>query len=894
TEGPPTFKYRADNVRRQLVPAQGPEAILHTEDERFPWQQEILIWHLGRFLSITFSLGTLVVTYFAALEWFEGIEAKSRRLPTDTPNKVTNIDPQFPNYQLSIINYQLFAVLTVALLAFNPRFLFTGMLFNYDSLTLLLSSLFLWLCIRIVKGYHSTWGFWGLGALAGLALVTKYLTLLLPLVIVYVAWVKVAGLQGGKGAESQGGRVAGGQGGKVLGSQVAGSQEVGDRSAGIRTTPYALRIRRLFTRYLAQALIAYLLVITPWFAYLVINFNEIDTYGPVLGTLAPLIRGDGSDRTVEGIFAWMSGGQAPAPDHIDRQSYTAWQIITELPLTFWGNPIVEPYPLNGFVIIMTLLTVAAAVGVIIAWRKLPQNRRLMNLLLLFCALPLPFMLVRLFGARDALEAMQGRHILFLVGPAFAILFIYGLEALIRRYTLRVGRRTWDVGRSAYLVVIAILLMGAVGQLIFMMQSYPVLLPVRTTAFSTTQLDQPEPTISLESGAKLVGFKISDELRQALRVELFWQGGANWAVEDYQTELILVDAQGEAQATWMAYQTQAHYPTRAWEPGDTIRDEGWLPLVGLPAGDYRIQLRILGASGPVTDWQTLGRYTLEQPLPPPSTNSDWLLWHNGQIATHPPIFHERETIQLTSIDYQPPISQDLVLQSPLSNLQLPISPTFTIPPYWPAGDYTFASDPQTPLFYIAASRRKFDLPDISHPLDVNFAGKIKLLGYDLPTRRVESGGGLPLTLYWQGLDWMGEEFVIFNRLLDNQGSAWGGYDRLAQENYSTLLWAPQETIVDGFAVPVAPDAPDGVYSLSVGWYRSVDGQAQSLPMVDPVTGEATDRTAVMIGPIKVGGPPAGSTVEQAEPQFEVNGVLGDTIRLLGVDQNFLESCKSAPL
>ncbi|MCB0198378.1 MAG: hypothetical protein KDJ65_40940, partial [Anaerolineae bacterium] len=180
---------------------------------------------------------------------------------------------------------------------------------------------------------------------------------------------------------------------------------------------------------------------------------------------------------------------------------------------------------------MTLLTVAAAVGVIIAWRKLPQNRRLMNLLLLFCALPLPFMLVRLFGARDALEAMQGRHILFLVGPAFAILFIYGLEALIRRYTLRVGRRTWDVGRSAYLVVIAILLMGAVGQLIFMMQSYPVLLPVRTTAFSTTQLDQPEPTISLESGAKLVGFKISDELRQALRVELFWQGGANWAVED---------------------------------------------------------------------------------------------------------------------------------------------------------------------------------------------------------------------------------------------------------------------------------------------------------------------------------------------------------------------------
>ncbi|MCB0166805.1 MAG: hypothetical protein KDI79_21440, partial [Anaerolineae bacterium] len=80
TDGPPNFKYRADNIRRQLVPAQGPEAILHTDDERFPWQQEILIWHLGRFLSITFSLGTLIVTYFVALAWFEGVGVGSNGL----------------------------------------------------------------------------------------------------------------------------------------------------------------------------------------------------------------------------------------------------------------------------------------------------------------------------------------------------------------------------------------------------------------------------------------------------------------------------------------------------------------------------------------------------------------------------------------------------------------------------------------------------------------------------------------------------------------------------------------------------------------------------------------------------------------------------------------------
>ncbi len=80
TAGPPTFKYRADDIRRQLVPAQGPDAILHTEDELFPWKQEILIWHLGRFLSIGFTLSALLVTYFIALEVFSGsLVAAERR-----------------------------------------------------------------------------------------------------------------------------------------------------------------------------------------------------------------------------------------------------------------------------------------------------------------------------------------------------------------------------------------------------------------------------------------------------------------------------------------------------------------------------------------------------------------------------------------------------------------------------------------------------------------------------------------------------------------------------------------------------------------------------------------------------------------------------------------------
>ncbi|MDX1524120.1 MAG: glycosyltransferase family 39 protein, partial [Anaerolineae bacterium] len=384
TDGPPTFKYRADSIRRQLVPASGPEAILHTEDETFPWRQEVLVWHLGRILSIIFTTGTLLVTYRLALEVFGGIES----LP----------GPPLPGKQA-------LATATVAVLAFNPRFLFTGMLFNYDSLTLLLASLFLWLSIRIVNSYQTNWTFWGLGALAGLALVTKYLAAPLILVMVILAVIQP--------------------------------------TAGHSPRPHTGLMSRL-----AQAGTAYVIVTAGWFTYLIATFNEIDRYGSLLGTLAPLIRGDGSDRTVEAVFAWLSGGQAPAPAFIERQSYTAWQIIAELPTTFWGNPVVRPYPLNWFIITMTILTLFAGLGLVRVWRAGQGDGRTRLLLLLtgYVLLPTPFMIIRLFGARDALEAVQGRHILFLAGAAFAVLFVWGLTA-------------WPAARRVTLFVVPLLLLG---------------------------------------------------------------------------------------------------------------------------------------------------------------------------------------------------------------------------------------------------------------------------------------------------------------------------------------------------------------------------------------------------------------------------------------------------
>lgn len=862
TQGPPAFKYRADEVRRQLIPAQGSEAILHTLDEQFPWQQEVLVWHLGRFLSIAFSALTLLLTYRLTLELFSRRGAGRSVAPYRLP-----FDPQT------------LALAAVAVLVFNPRFLFTGMLFNYDSLTLLLASLFLWLSIRIAKGYYPRWGFWLLGAIAGLALIAKYLAAPLVLVIIVIAW-RSPSTSSGTGAGAQGSREA----------------EEAITQQALRTTHYAVRSTQHFNKSLAQAGLAFLLVTSWWFAYLFINFNEIDAYGPVLGTLAPLLRGDGSDRTVEELFARFSGGQVPPPPHIDRPAHTPWQIIAELPATFWGNPVMRPYPLNWFIWAITLTTLLAAIGLGLFWWGVKGNRFWLNLLLLYCALPLPFMIIRLFGARDALEAVQGRHILFLAGPAFSILLVLGIWSVARvmaniiRVLPQVSGAAPHLARPILMDFVILLATGAMAQLVFMMDVYPPPLPVQTTPYAA-QANTPIPAITLPGGAKLIDYQLSSTTTPysllptsySLKITLIWQGGESPAPADYQTGLALVDAQGEPRSGWLGYQTQARYPTRAWEAGDTIFDAGYLSLTGLPSGDYQIQLRILEEGEPITGWQTLTTYTL--PARQPAAGG-WTLWQNGQPANRLPQFQERETAQFTT-HLSLLTSDQLLGPNGLVYSSVDSGPTwanFIIAPHWPAGEYHLAGVEDSPVLRVAKSSRNFELPAIPQPLEASFAGKIKLLGYHLPPmgRRVEPGQRLPVTLYWQGQEWLGEELVIFTRLLDNQQVVWGGYDRLPQENYSPLLWAPGQVITDGFTVPVRAGAPPGVYMLSLGWYRRVGGQAESLPLVDPQTGQPTGQTAITIGPIKVGGPPDGVTVESASPATPVNVALGDEIKLTGYD------------
>ncbi len=140
-----------------------------------------------------------------------------------------------------------------------------------------------------------------------------------------------------------------------------------------------------------------------------------------------------------------------------------------------------------------------------------------------------------------------------------------------------------------------------------------------------------------------------------------------------------------------------------------------------------------------------------------------------------------------------------------------------------------------------------------PLDVRFGPSIRLLGYELAQDAVQPGGALELTLYWQADEPLTARYKVFTHLLGEVWNAangnfiWGQVDsEPAAGQAPTTTWAPGAVIADRYTIPVAADAPDGLYRLEVGLYGLVDGQR--LPVFDAAGQPLGD--AVELGAVRV--------------------------------------------
>jgi hypothetical protein len=543
------------------------------------------------------------------------------------------------------------------------------------------------------------------------------------------------------------------------------------------------------------------------------------------------------------------------------------------------------------------LCILAIVGLWLGWRRaddLPWP--LLGLLALQLGLLLPAPLIRFYLTRNPAEAGQGRHILFPAAAAVGLLLTWGVVSWFRpQYRHYIGPAL----AGALLVASLVTFFG------FILPAFPARLPVRTSSKALEDIPT-SPGLSFRDTIELVGYEIGEvNQHAALPVTLIWRSLEDVS-QDYLVELSLLDQKGKTQALWLGHPADGRYPTRAWEPDEVIRDTIWLPLTGVEGGDYRLVLRLQSTNATAEtsshgDRRFLADVTLPSvpahaPLHSFEATSEqsvgFDIWQVGEPASEKPEYRYRAAIHITFSNLQPQTEISLVgpdgaERSPWN--QASNTRIFLVDAYWPSGDYRLRvreGDHQIdtePILRAQVRPRNFDAPPMSTEVHANFGDEITLLGFDFPERRTQPGGLLPITLYWQALRPVTHHYIVSNHLLNSADLRQrGGRDRVPKDYYSTALWTPGEVVRDEYLVPVDPSAPPGVYRLDLGLYVDAAGQGRHLPLVQD--GTALDANSVTIGPIKVGGPPPGVTIQNPAPQHPGGDNLENYVTLLGYDMS----------
>jgi hypothetical protein len=125
---------------------------------------------------------------------------------------------------------------------------------------------------------------------------------------------------------------------------------------------------------------------------------------------------------------------------------------------------------------------------------------------------------------------------------------------------------------------------------------------------------------------------------------------------------------------------------------------------------------------------------------------------------------------------------------------------------------------------------------TYPLDVWADDRVRIVGYDLPTKTVRAGDLLKLILYQSVTEPMGEhEYWMPYARLGSAEAHWTTDSRL-----NTPHWEGGETVVEAYDLPVPFHMPPGEYPLSLG-YSDLSGARPELPLS---TGETTVKLATI--------------------------------------------------
>jgi hypothetical protein len=167
-----------------------------------------------------------------------------------------------------------------------------------------------------------------------------------------------------------------------------------------------------------------------------------------------------------------------------------------------------------------------------------------------------------------------------------------------------------------------------------------------------------------------------------------------------------------------------------------------------------------------------------------------------------------------------------------------------------------------------------LPDVLLPIQhvqrVELGDQILFLGYDLEDERLQSEGKLEITLYWQALRSMAEDYTVYLKLVNSVYHIWGEQEgRPFYDGMPTNAWQAGQKVKDRRELEVLPGTPPGLYHIEVILHDPYRDQALALK----------DGGGLLLGPVEIPRrePPTSTSLDIAHPQ---EAILDDKVRLLG--------------
>ena len=884
---------RVDSRPQRHLPGDGLgiNHVLHTLDEQQPWRGQPLAWHLVRLLSLPMGWVTIIATY-----------ALTRRL----------------------FAARFIAVGAAAFVALLPRFVFSAAVINDDNLVFALIALLLLVQVILLqeKGPPSLRLMAAFGALFGLALITKYFSLILLPEILLTLWF-------------------------IFKKRF--------RATSLLPTPYSLLpvFCFLFPLFLTAGM---------WFIFIVIRFNRVAELGWLAGLAASL----GEPQITEGLRGLLTG-QAVRPP---AATYSLLEWLGLLYRSFWFEfgwmRVFAPAWVYWLFSLFSGLALLGLGKMLLATRKATGQNSLPAmpvtlLLALHLTLFVIVVIVR-YILSATIDTGQGRH-LYPALPVIALLTSLGGYGLVGRLTAA-GQPTpqphatrYPPGSAPqYRALAAILLV-----LTFLLPSFAIHNPQFTIdhyhTHPVTTSPVPLPTarrldMEFEPGLSLVGFDAPPSVSagEALPVTLVWQARQP-GQQTYLVSVCLEDNAAQPVACARTRFEDGRYPPPAWEPGDTLIDTVHLPVpvcYRLPNQRYTLSLRLwrLDATAPTSipiDPPILEHRAEQMQITIRPTDSlrdqpqTRDLWLDSSRLTAPAALTLGQSLTQISYAAADKTSPQFVnvnsgtVWQPLTtlntNLYLPCDdgPTpfakafhFIVDATLPPGQYAEYSVQNTdggvqnieegsyldsvlcPLYSercssppVSLNVRQRQLAPITNTLTFNATLaplmltaqhhiiQLEPVHAETPTERIElpAGEPLPAGIAWQAQRRMPEPLVIALKLIDKNFGVGGARIATLGDRYPNVLWQPGELVKESYPVQPAPNAPPGLYRLELGLLRQDDALPagyENLPVLerDTVLGNNLYPLAVRLLDVAHGTPPPN----------RLDAVLGDTIRLTGYKTN----------